>query len=454
MKRESYEYTPLEVYHAIRTNRPDIAYDGFPNKVYFDEDEHIANIHVSTRYEMEDYTPPAEGEEREPIKPVDELDIINAEGDYVYRDAFTLKTRNHTAPTWKLNPFTGLDISFLVGEGILDFCYTDFTKEQDGILLFGALFNHRKKKQEVVRNSEDVYDVELEHMEDTLTTLGNYLYQSLYSSIFPPYIYEYNKETIPAYIRYITEVQKEMMRRIEFVFDDEFYPDELSEFLPCERYSLYADIYDTPLSFNRDERFTMLGNFSARQLKRGNIDPAEIVQRLTSHVPTDEQSPLEKALGLKAGRVQLFYHVPRFMAAEYSVSTIHDMLELEFTKMLEYDIRLHKCKICGRYFIIKGNYVSDFCNRVREGNTRTCQQIGAQRKYDERLKTDEAVALFRKYYKRYYARTKVNQIKTDKFREWNYKACEMRDRCQNGEITPAEFEEWLYGSFKNRKKKE
>lgn len=364
MKKEYYAYTPLEVYQAIRANRRDITFDGFPNKVYFDEDEHIANIHVSTRYEVEDNTPLEEGEEREPTKPVDELDIINAKGNYVYRDAFTLRTRNDSASIWK-----------------------------------------------------------------------------------------YTKDTIPAYIRYITEVQKEMMRRIEFVFDDEFYPDELSEFLPCERYSLYADIYDTPLSFNRDERFTMLGNFSARQLKRGNIDPAEIVQRLTSHVPTDEQSPLEKALGLKAGRVQLFYHVPRFMAAEYSVSTIHDMLELEFTKMLEYDIRLHKCKICGRYFIIKGNYVSDFCNRVREGNTRTCQQIGAQRKYDERLKTDEAVALFRKYYKRYYARTKVNQIKPDKFREWNYKACEMRDRCQNGEITPQEFEEWLYGSFKNRKKK-
>ncbi|MBR1751573.1 MAG: hypothetical protein IJ740_11985 [Ruminococcus sp.] len=63
-------------------------------------------------------------------------------------------------------------------------------------------------------------------------------------------------------------------------------------------------------------------------------------------------------------------------------------------------------------------------------------------------------ALFRKYYKRYYARTKVNQINPDKFREWNYKACEMRDRCQNGEITPQEFEEWLYGSFKNRAKKD
>ena len=142
------------------------------------------------------------------------------------------------------------------------------------------------------------------------------------------------------------------------------------------------------------------------------------------------------------------------MAVEYSVSTLHDMLELEFTKMLEYGTRLHKCKICGRYFIVKGNYVSDFCNRIREGQTRTCQQIGAQKKYDEKLKTDDATALFRKYYKRYYARTKVRQIKLDEFKQWNYKAVEMRDRCQDGEITAQEFEEWLYNSFKNRKKRE
>ena len=197
----------------------------------------------------------------------------------------------------------------------------------------------------------------------------------------------------------------------------------------------------------------MNGNLNPRYLKRGNIDTSEIVQRLTSYVSTNEQSPLEKALRLKAGRVTIHYHVPKFMAVEYSVSTIHDMLELEFTKMLEYGTRLHKCKICGRYFIVKGNYVSDFCNRIREGQTRTCQQIGAQKKYDEKLQTNEAVALVRKYYKRYYARTKVNQIKPDAFKKWNYKAVEMRDKCETGEITAAEFEEWLYNSFRNRKKK-
>lgn len=240
----------------------------------------------------------------------------------------------------------------------------------------------------------------------------------------------------------------------EFVFDDEFYPDELPKFLPCERYSLYAEIYGTPTSFIREERFTMNGNMSLRKLKNGNIPMEDIVQRLTSYTDPTEQSPLEKELGLKPGRVQIHYHVPSFMAVEYSVSTIHDMLEPEFTKVLEYDIRLHKCKNCGRYFIIKGNYAAEYCDRIREGQTRTCQQIGAQKRYDEKLRSNEAVGLFRKYYKRYYARTKVDQIKPDKFKEWNFKACEIRDKCQNGEITAAEFEEWLYNSFKNRKRKE
>lgn len=46
-----------------------------------------------------------------------------------------------------------------------------------------------------------------------------------------------------------------------------------------------------------------------------------------------------------------------------------------------------------------------------------------------------AVTLSRKYYKRYYALSKAGTINPDKFRKWNYRVCEMRDKCQNGEIS-------------------
>ncbi len=126
-----------------------------------------------------------------------------------------------------------------------------------------------------------------------------------------------------------------------------------------------------------------------------------ILKRLKSHVPTKEKSPLEKEYDLEAGKIGVHHSVPLFMPASYSCSTIHDMLELEFTKMLEYDIKLHRCKHCGRYFIVKGNYNAEYCDRVREGETHTCQQIAAQKKYEEKLRDDKAVGVFRKYYKRY-----------------------------------------------------
>lgn len=284
-----------------------------------------------------------------------------------------------------------------------------------------------------------------------MTMVGKYIYQSLYSGIFPPFIEKNSSKALKYYCSYIDNIQQEMKRRIEFVFDDEFYSDELSKLKSYERFSLYCEAYDIPKSFERTERFSVKVTSDSTTLKSTRMPIEEIISRLQSHVPTEKQSPLEKEFNLEAGMVDLIYHVPHFLAIGYDCCTVHDMLELEFSKMLEYGIRLHKCKNCGRYFIVKGNYEAEYCDRIREGQTKNCQQIVAQKKYNEKLHNNETVALFRKYYKRYYARSKAGTIKPDKFRKWNYRACEMRDKCQSGEISVAEFEEWLKNSFENKK---
>lgn len=221
--------------------------------------------------------------------------------------------------------------------------------------MFGEIFNHAIKRQDIVHNKDEAIEVERDQMEHTLTSLGDYLYQSVYSSIFPPYIAEYTKDTIPDYIRYITEIQKEMKRRIEFVFDDEFYPDELSKFVPRERYSLYAEVYGTPTSFIREERFTMNGNMSLRKLKNGNIPMEDIVQRLTSYTDSSEQSPLEKGLGLKPGRVQIHYHVPRFIQRQhysrYAGAGVYEDVGVRYSAAQVQELRTvfhHQGKLCCR----------------------------------------------------------------------------------------------------------
>jgi len=118
--------------------------------------------------------------------------------------------------------------------------------------------------------------------------------------------------------------------------------------------------------------------------------------------------------------------------------------------MLELDLRIKKCKNCGRCFILKGNYQTEYCDRIPESGTQTCQNIGATAKYTKKVKDSPALALFNRAYKRYHARLKVGSVKPDAFKNWRYEAVVMRDKCLSGEISTSEFMEWLDEYFDKR----
>ena len=100
---------------------------------------------------------------------------------------------------------------------------------------------------------------------------------------------------------------------------------------------------------------------------------------------------------------------------------------------------------------MKGNYDTNYCDRVVEGGTQTCQQLAAQENYKARNADNKAIPIYSKYYKRYAARMKVKQIKEEDFNAWRYQAIRKRDECSDGKITPEEFTEWMEASFPNRK---
>lgn len=74
--------------------------------------------------------------------------------------------------------------------------------------------------------------------------------------------------------------------------------------------------------------------------------------------------------------------------------------------------------------------------------------------YKAKHADDKATAIYSKYYKRYSARVKVNQIKEPDFKKWKYQAMTKRDECTDGIITPEEFASWMEECFPNRKKKD
>ena len=111
-------------------------------------------------------------------------------------------------------------------------------------------------------------------------------------------------------------------------------------------------------------------------------------------------------------------------------------------------VNTHKCAaIAFASTLLKGNYQTEFCDRAPEGTAQTCQNIGTNAKYAQRVKDNPALALFNRAYKRYHARLKVGSVKPDAFKKWKYEAVVMRDRCLGGEIAASEFEAWLDGYF-------
>ena len=80
-------------------------------------------------------------------------------------------------------------------------------------------------------------------------------------------------------------------------------------------------------------------------------------------------------------------------------------------------------------------------------------QKGLQ-KYKSKMANNQALKIYNKYYKRYMARVKVNQLKEDKFNEWMFNALAFKYDCERGIISLEDYIDFNESFFPNRKKKE
>ena len=81
----------------------------------------------------------------------------------------------------------------------------------------------------------------------------------------------------------------------------------------------------------------------------------------------------------------------------------------------EAGLEFQQCGRCGKYFIVKGNYHGAYCDRIADGEHRTCQQLAAQETYLEKLKDNggkNALSVYQKYYKRYFRQSPKRSSQT------------------------------------------
>jgi len=430
-----------EKYWRIRGGSRSVGFEYFRNDVFFNSEKKMLHIIVDSSKEFEAF----------------EDDLHGIEGD-------------EAGKTGRINKYSGLHLTVPLGEGLLEYCSADLDKNLDKLALPFALSdetvwnsfkggmgeeieNGSPNMQESATDSDDFLLRKLEKYQALM--LGSDFFETtLYTCVFPPDFAEFSEAGLKRYIYYLKVVQREFTELIEFCLDVDFYPEELDKLAPADRYFMYCQIKGIPHTRERTERFDV----SLREMS-GSAPPygypiEEIKRRLETTIG-QTRNAFEEAYGLEAGAVDKRYMMPAMLAVRYEIRSVYDMLSFEFSKMLEHGVRVKRCKNCGRYFILKGNYKTVYCDRIPEGESKNCQTIAAYGNYGGKLKDDPAWRAYNKYYKRYFARAKSGTISEDAFKRWRYEAVSRRDRCVEGELSVQDFTEWLDGSFhKERKKKE
>lgn len=504
MEKDFSEYQPTEYekYISSRQGRAYIDLNLFHNTVRFDRNQRDMEISVdpcheyaillddlreSEWIETEGHPLPLYRNEEERLQYIKQVEEQNLENKLTFarfltqfqinrhqfdQDVRDIYEENPDVQKEPLNNvLSGAEITLPVGEGLLDFLYADFQKPYRDQIEFISLLKQfvaagrdENKGREIkeapclpaapikVRKQSQTIAERFYQYEDTMTHARALTYASLYSAICPPLFRDggMHEKALRYYYTYLRSVQKEYLERVEFCFDEEYRPEMLGELDASARYCLYRHIKGWPSFFKQQDEVYFARTVTQDDIKRHFS--GQILRPIG--IPQETIDAFCAEFGIESDYMKYFFATDHTLFRRTEFCTPADILELEFDKLIEIGARFRKCRRCGRYFLMKGNYDTNYCDTPAAGETKSCQELAAQENYKKRMEADEALPIYNKYYKRYSARVKVRQIKEADFKRWRYEAMQKRDACSRGEITPEELVEWMEAAFPNRRKRE
>ena len=123
--------------------------------------------------------------------------------------------------------------------------------------------------------------------------------------------------------------------------------------------------------------------------------------------------------------------------------TLRDLYNYLKAYCLRLPLVIHKCKNCGRYFVLTGNITQDYCTRLMEGSEKTCRQMGAVVQYQSRQMKNPATREFTRSYKAHNARVRYGTMTKAEFTAWSKEARAKRADCVAGKLPLEDFVAWL-----------
>ena len=116
------------------------------------------------------------------------------------------------------------------------------------------------------------------------------------------------------------------------------------------------------------------------------------------------------------------------MTERYGFSSLHDFLFVELGKAILHGSAPRQCRLCGRWFLHEQGDRAMYCERVPPGETeQTCREIGARAVFEKKIQDEDTWKLYKRAYKKYYARYMKGNMSEEAFKAWAAQAARDRD---------------------------
>lgn len=115
----------------------------------------------------------------------------------------------------------------------------------------------------------------------------------------------------------------------------------------------------------------------------------------------------------------------------------------EFMNLVRANLYLRRCKNCGKYFVIYGERILEYCNNIPPDSTKPCSAIGPSKLYNQKVKQDPILEVYTRAYKKYMARKRSGNISEKEFKAWTIKSRRLREAAYKMKISPEVFAGWL-----------
>ena len=181
-------------------------------------------------------------------------------------------------------------------------------------------------------------------------------------------------------------------------------------------------------------------------IKHAFLDDHEIAEQFEKYLKTEKNArKRHRRLGTSdpsSAESEVFrpQNAEPILCDSYGFDRIGAFLYVDFFRGMKNNHIPKKCDNCGKWFLLPYGKYSDYCeNPLPDGSGKTCREVSARKKYDEKCKTDPVWTAYNRAYKAHYARYMKKKMTASEFEQWGTYAIELREKVLDKTL---DFEEY------------